>query len=533
MDAELACSSPSRLDGSDDLSNMSAQAAAGQFDVLGELRHQLDDCRLLFKSSTMLSSSAFDATVSIIKHNGEDLGVYFQRDSGFAILTGNDEDELKFYSSLHSLLINADPAINELFLSQLCSHLQEVSTQQQTMVQLHISPQRPSHLSTSLNKATPLEIDVHTSEAGSMRADSDRSSIEIADNGTVRIGRAVVWASGASKDDCTVSLQPEELDWDHAVEVGRGSSGCVRRMLHRPTGRYVAVKEIKGSTPQRMHEIHQEIDALFSAERCPQLTEFIGAFCSEGSVYIVTEFMDGSLEGLPKVPELVLGSIAKMLLMGLRHLHNVLRFVHRDLKPSNLLFSYSTGAIKISDFGVSSRLSASTSLAESFVGTVTFMAPERLEGKPYSFSSDIWSLGLILLQLRLGEHPLHAKIENEKANSEGKFWKLLSFYTHDSLEDLLPTYNISESLQSFLRRCLNKDPSQRATVEELMAHPFVTHSAADAQAEEAPVSVSTDFLPREQQVLKEWLDGATWRFSPAAELPLDAPQNSNCAVITL
>ena len=76
-----------------------------------------------------------------------------------------------------------------------------------------------------------------------------------------------------------------------------------------------------------------------------------------------------------------------------------MRVVHRDIKPSNILLNTS-GQIKISDFGVSGQLSASADKCHSWVGTATYMSPERIKGEVYSFDSDIWSVRSHLTHVR-------------------------------------------------------------------------------------------------------------------------------------
>lgn len=124
----------------------------------------------------------------------------------------------------------------------------------------------------------------------------------------------------------------------------------------------------------------------------------------------VLEFMDrGSLQSVLKeqaadkrlqLDANVLAAIAYQLLWGLSYLHHE-RMMHRDVKPGNILLN-SHGYVKLSDFGI---VASQTSLHTTVVGTIRYMAPERLRARPYRSASDMWSLGLVLLECEIGESP--------------------------------------------------------------------------------------------------------------------------------
>ena len=183
------------------------------------------------------------------------------------------------------------------------------------------------------------------------------------------------------------------------------------------TGIVMAMKEIRLELDEaKFAAIIMELDIL---HRCisPFIVDFYGAFFQEGAVYICMEYMDGgSIDKLygDGVPEGVLRQITMSTVMGLKALKEDHNIIHRDVKPTNILVN-TRGQVKICDFGVSGNLVAS--IAKTNIGCQSYMAPERISGGgvaqaganpgggTYSVQSDIWSLGLTIIECALGQYP--------------------------------------------------------------------------------------------------------------------------------
>lgn len=187
-----------------------------------------------------------------------------------------------------------------------------------------------------------------------------------------------------------------------------------------PTGIVMAMKEMRLELDDaKFQSIIMELDIL---HRCisPYIVDFYGAFFQEGAVYICMEWMDGgSIDKLYHggVPEGVLRKITYAAVRGLKSLKEEHNIIHRDVKPTNILAN-TRGQVKICDFGVSGNLVAS--IAKTNIGCQSYMAPERISSGgttapgggvgagavgTYSVQSDIWSLGLTIIECALGRYP--------------------------------------------------------------------------------------------------------------------------------
>lgn len=156
--------------------------------------------------------------------------------------------------------------------------------------------------------------------------------------------------------------------------------------------------------------------------------------------------------------------IAKQLVQALYYLHSN-RVIHRDMKPQNILVG-AHGRVKLCDFGFARAMSSNTVVLTSIKGTPLYMAPELVKEQPYDLTVDLWSLGVILYELLVGQPPFFTN----------SIYSLINHIVKDPVE--YPA-NISPELRSFLQGLLRKDPKQRLSWPDLLRHPFVKETEED------------------------------------------------------
>lgn len=282
---------------------------------------------------------------------------------------------------------------------------------------------------------------------------------------------------------------------EYSKLLGKGNSGTVYHSTHKASRRPVAVKVIRLENPDSDTQ-SQIISELHSLHQCHSnfIIAFYGAFFRENCIHICTEFMDGgSLDQYGAIPESVLRPVAVAMIKGLHYLWTSLKIMHRDVKPSNVLVN-SKGEVKLCDFGVSIQLEKS--IAKSFVGTNAYMSPERIQGVGYGMSSDIWSLGLSLLEMVLGRFPFpRPTIDGSSSSSSAVECSALSFMQlilHRN-PDMPEKNSVSSEFYDLLVRTLQRDPASRISSTDFSNHPFFVRNV---QSQEEMMDIVTMWMSR-------------------------------------
>ncbi|KAL5421538.1 hypothetical protein PMIN04_005500 [Paraphaeosphaeria minitans] len=265
--------------------------------------------------------------------------------------------------------------------------------------------------------------------------------------------------------------------------LGEGAGGAVTKCVLRGGTKVFALKIITTNPdPDVKKQIVRELN--FNREcASDHICKYYGAFVddSTGTISIAMEFCEGgSLDSVyrevkklgGRTGEKVLGKVAEGVLNGLTYLH-ARRIIHRDIKPSNILLCRN-GQVKLCDFGVSGEFGTKGD-ANTFIGTSYYMAPERITGQSYTITSDVWSLGVTLLEVAQHRFPFPA--DGTEINPRAGLIDLLTYIVRQPIPKLKdePDNGIrwSENFKYFIECCLEKEPPRRASPWRMLDHPWM------------------------------------------------------------
>ncbi|KAF9947930.1 signal transducing kinase of the PAK [Mortierella alpina] len=262
---------------------------------------------------------------------------------------------------------------------------------------------------------------------------------------------------------CT-DADPTKL-YRNLVKIGQGASGGVYTAYQVGTNLSVAIKQMNLEQQPKKDLIINEILVMKESSH-KNIVNFIDSFLHRGDLWVVMEYMEGgSLTEVVTTNEMAdpqIGAVCRETLLGLEHLHSK-GVIHRDIKSDNVLLALN-GDIKLTDFGFCAQLKESQGKRTTMVGTPYWMAPEVVTRKEYGPKVDIWSLGIMAIEMLEGEPPYL----NENP------LRALYLIATNGTPALQHPEKISADFTDFLHRCLEVDPEKRPTATELLKHPFIT-----------------------------------------------------------
>ncbi|GAA6231045.1 serine/threonine-protein kinase PAK 6-like isoform X1 [Lates japonicus] len=256
---------------------------------------------------------------------------------------------------------------------------------------------------------------------------------------------------------------------ENFVKIGEGSTGVVCIARERHSGRQVAVKMMDLRKQQRRELLFNEV-VIMRDYRHQNVVEMYRSALVEEELWVIMEYLQGGalthIVSETRLNEEQIATVCEGVLQALTYLHSQ-GVIHRDIKSDSILLTLD-GRIKLSDFGFCAQISKDVPKRKSLVGTPYWMAPEVISKAPYGTEVDIWSLGIMVVEMVDGEPPYFS-------DTPITAMKKLRDEAAPSVKNI---QRVSPVLKDFLGCMLTRDTVQRSSAGDLLEHPFLLQAGS-------------------------------------------------------
>nr|XP_020480307.1 serine/threonine-protein kinase PAK 6-like isoform X1 [Monopterus albus]XP_020480308.1 serine/threonine-protein kinase PAK 6-like isoform X1 [Monopterus albus] len=256
---------------------------------------------------------------------------------------------------------------------------------------------------------------------------------------------------------------------ENFVKIGEGSTGVVCIARERHSGRQVAVKMMDLRKQQRRELLFNEVVIMRDYQH-QNVVEMYRSALVEEELWVIMEYLQGGalthIVSETRLNEEQIATVCEGVLQALSYLHSQ-GVIHRDIKSDSILLTLD-GRIKLSDFGFCAQISKDVPKRKSLVGTPYWMAPEVISKMPYGTEVDIWSLGIMVIEMVDGEPPYF----NDTPITAMK--KLRD----EAAPGVKNIHRVSPVLNDFLGCMLTRDTLQRSSAADLLRHLFLLQAGS-------------------------------------------------------
>ncbi|KAL7303592.1 hypothetical protein TKK_0003747 [Trichogramma kaykai] len=370
--------------------------------------------------------------------------------------------------------------LSQLSSHNITKHAQSYGVQENPNYHSHLQnkPIESSQSMHNLSKAAAQVAMPGTMPGVSSSTDQNQNMKGAMSSGNLVHGAAAA-ANNAAKQNSDQRLSHEQFraalqmvvssgdpreNLENFEKIGEGSTGTVCIATDKATNRQVAVKKMDLRKQQRRELLFNEV-VIMRDYHHPNIVEMYDSFLVNDELWVVMEYLEGGaltdIVTNSRMDESQIATVCLQCLRPLQYLHSQ-GVIHRDIKSDSILLT-SDGRVKLSDFGFCAQVSQELPKRKSLVGTPYWMSPEVISRLPYGPEVDIWSLGIMIIEMVDGEPP---------------FFNEPPLQAMRRIRDMPPpklknANKVSPRLLRFLEKMLVRDPAHRATAAQLLEDPFL------------------------------------------------------------